>query len=311
MSKQEPILVILAAGMGSRYGGLKQIDPVGPHGEIIIDYALHDARRAGFKKVVFIIKKAIDEDFKEVIGNRTAEKMDVAYAYQEVDKVPEGFSIPEDREKPWGTTHAVLCAEEEIGGAPFAVCNADDYYGPQAFQVMYDYLKENAEALTKGEVPAPFSMVGYRLKNTVSENGSVARGICQVNDEGKLTGVREVTKIEPRDGKILNLEDPENPQELDPNGLVSMNFWGYGPNFIKDSKDKFKTFLKEEVPQNTKKSEIFLPNTTNEMIQAGTATVTVLESEDRWFGVTYREDKEEVMKRLKELHEEGLYPDEL
>lgn len=308
---KDPVLVILAAGMGSRYGGLKQIDPVGPNGEIIIDYALHDARRAGFKKVVFIIKEMIAEDFKEVIGNRTAKKMDVAYAYQELDKIPAGFSVPEGREKPWGTTHAVLCAEEAINGAPFAVCNADDYYGPQAFDRIYKYLVENRDALTDGTTPAPFAMVGYRLKNTVSDHGSVARGVCNVNDAGQLTGVTEMTKIEKLDGQIVNNEDLENPIVLDPNSLVSMNFWGYGPAFIEDSKARFEEFFRKEVPANPPRSEIFLPTTTDQMIKENVATVDVLESEDRWFGVTYREDKEHVAAQLKALHDDGVYEDVL
>lgn len=308
---KDPVLVILAAGMGSRYGGLKQMDPVGPNGEIIIDYALHDARRAGFKKVVFIIKEEIAEDFFEVIGDRTAEKMEVAYAYQEMDKIPAEYSVPEGRNKPWGTTHAVLCAEEAIDGAPFAVCNADDYYGPQAYEIIYKYLDENREALTDGSTPAPFAMVGYRLKNTVSDHGSVARGVCNVNDEGRLTGVTEMTKIEKVDGEIVNNEDPENPVVLDPNSLVSMNFWGYGPSFIENSKTIFDEFLRTEVPANPAKSEIYLPTTTDQMIREGSATVDVLESEDRWFGVTYREDKEHVSSQLKALHDSGVYQDVL
>lgn len=308
---KDPVLVILAAGMGSRYGGLKQIDPVGPNGEIIIDYALHDARRAGFKKVVFIIKEMIAEDFIDVIGKRTAEKMEVAYAYQEMDKIPAEFTVPEGREKPWGTTHAVLCAEEAIDGAPFAVCNADDYYGPQAYERIYKYLVENRVALTDGTTPAPFAMVGYRLKNTVSDHGSVARGVCNVSDAGQLSGVKEMTKIEKVDGQIVNNENPENPIVLDPDSLVSMNFWGYGPYFINKSKAIFEEFMRDEVPANPSKSEIFLPTTTDQMIKAGVATVEVLESEDRWFGVTYREDKEHVASQLKALHDAGVYTEVL
>lgn len=308
---KEPVLVILAAGMGSRYGGLKQIDPVGPNGEIIIDYALYDARRAGFKKVVFIIKEEIAEDFIEIIGERTADKMEVAYAYQELDKIPAEFSIPEGREKPWGTTHAVLCAEDAIDGVPFAVCNADDYYGPQAFDRIYKYLIDNSEALMDGTTPAPFAMVGYRLENTVSDHGSVARGVCLVDDDGKLAGVTEMTKIEKVDGQIVNNEDPENPEVLDPKSLVSMNFWGYGPSFIEKSKGILDEFFRNEVPANPARSEIFLPTTTDQMIKEGVATVEVLESEDRWFGVTYREDKEHVSAQLKALHEAGVYKDVL
>ena len=303
---KKPVLVVMAAGMGSRYGGLKQIDPVGSQGEAILDYSLYDAHEAGFETAVIIIKKAIEKDFMETVGARLKNcPMEIRYAFQELDKeLPEGFRIPAERTKPWGTSHAVLCAKNEIGDAPFVVLNADDYYGKSAFKVAYDALMEAQEG-------GNYFMVGYQLGNTVTDNGSVARGVCQTNEEGYLTAVVERTRIEKYDGGIHFTEDGENWEDLAFDTPVSMNMWGYTTEFLKEVEARFPKFLEQDVPKNPAKAEFFLPMTVGALLKEGKATVKVLRTPDKWYGVTYAADKPQVVAALKEMTEAGKYPDGL
>ena len=302
---KKPILVVMAAGMGSRYGGLKQIDPVGPSGEAILDYSLYDARRAGFETVVFIIKHEIEQAFQEAVGARALRAgFEVRYASQQLDKLPEGFTVPEGRVKPWGTAHAILVAEEAIGEAPFAVINADDYYGPQGFQLVYDYLCSHAD----GDRFA-WSMVGFLLKNTVSANGSVSRGVCVTDAAGNLHSVTERTCIAPYAGGIHYSEDGgESWTDLDENSVVSMNLWGFTPAYIAEAKAGFAAFLRENLPVNPLKCEYYLPSVVTAALQQGKAEVRVLTSTDKWHGITYREDKPELVAALQQMSAQGLYP---
>lgn len=298
-----PVLVVMAAGMGSRYGGMKQIDPVGPNGKVIIDYSLYDAYRAGFRTVIFVIKHEIEEAFHAAIGDRISKVMDVKYAFQQLDNLPAGFSVPENREKPWGTCHAVLAAKDLIDG-PFAVINADDYYGPEAFQVMYDYLSTHQDR----EV-YDYCMVSYLLKNTVSENGSVARGVCVANPDGTLQSVTERTRIETHDEKICYSEDGgASWTEIGGNTPVSMNLWGFTKSFLQEAENRFADWLTENLPKNPLKCEYFLPLVVSELIDEKKATVTILHSADKWYGVTYREDKPTVVNAIKNKIEAGIYP---
>ena len=305
---KKPVLVVMAAGMGSRYGGLKQIDPVGSHGEAILDYSLFDAHEAGFETAVIIIKKAIEKDFMETVGARLKKcPMEIRYAYQEIEKIPEGFAIPAERTKPWGTSHAVLCAKDEIGGAPFAVINADDYYGKSAYQVIYNQLAQAQD----GEY-YDFCMVGYQLGNTVTDNGSVARGICSTDENGYLTQVVERTKIEKYEGGIHFTEDDGATwTDVPATTNVSMNMWGFTPVFLDEIAARFPEFLSVDVPKNPAKAEFFLPRTVSELLSEKKATVKVLESADKWYGVTYAADKPQVVAALKAMAEAGLYPDGL
>lgn len=304
--QKEPILAVMAAGMGSRYGGLKQIDPVGPAGEAILDYSLYDARRAGFKTVVFIIKPEIDEAFRASVGAR-AEKagLEVRYAYQTLDKLPDGFAVPEGRVKPFGTAHAVLCAADVLD-APFAVINADDYYGPQGFALVYDHLAK-AQAVPGGK--SPWAMVGFLLGNTVSENGSVSRGVCALDEAGRLVSVTERTRIEVQGEAIRYTEDDGATWvELDPGSVVSMNLWGFTPDFLDQAREGFAAFLRQNLPANPLKCEYYLPSVVSAALAAGTAEVRVLTSTDKWHGITYREDKPALVAALRQMSEEGLYP---
>ena len=305
---KKPVLVVMAAGMGSRYGGLKQIDPVGGHGEAILDYSLYDAHRAGFETAVIIIKKAIEKDFMDTVGQRLKNcPMEIRYAYQEIDKIPEGYQIPDCRTKPWGTSHAVLCAREAIDGAPFAVINADDYYGRSAYEVIYQYLCQ-----TQTGVPYDFCMVGYKLGNTVTDSGSVARGVCTVDDSGNLAQVVERTKIEKYEGGIHFTEDNgASWTDLSADVNVSMNLWGFTPVFLDEVATRFPEFLSVDVPKNPEKAEFFLPRTVSELLAENKATVKVLESPDKWYGVTYAADKPQVVAALKEMTLQGKYPDSL
>ncbi len=299
----KPALVVMAAGMGSRYGGMKQIDPVGPNGEVIIDYSLYDAYRAGFRTVIFVIKHEIEEAFRAAIGDRISKIMEVKYAFQQLDILPTGFEVPEKREKPWGTCHAVLAAKDLIDG-PFAVINADDYYGPEAFQVMYDYLSTHQDR----EV-YDYCMVSYLLKNTVSENGSVARGVCVANPDGTLQSVTERTRIEAHDEKICYSEDGgASSTEIGGNTPVSMNLWGFTKSFLQEAENRFADWLTENLPKNPLKCEYFLPLVVSELIDEKKATVTILHSADKWYGVTYREDKPTVVNAIKNKIEAGIYP---
>lgn len=303
---KKPVLVIMAAGMGSRYGGLKQIDPVDEQGHIIMDFSIFDAKRAGFEKVVFIIKKENEADFREVIGERMAKHMEVAYVFQDLNNIPEGFSVPEGRVKPWGTAHAVLSAIDEIDG-PFAVINADDYYGRHAFQTIYDYLSTHED-----DDKYRYTMVGYELQNTVTDNGHVARGICQVSADGKLEGIQERTRIEKRDGKIAFTEDDGETWTFVPGEtLVSMNMWGFTRSILDEIKAGFPAFLEKGIAENPLKCEYFLPTVVDNLEKAGRAEVTVLSSKDKWFGVTYKEDKPVVVEAIRKMKEDGLYPERL
>ena len=304
----KPVLVVMAAGMGSRYGGLKQIDPVGSCGEAILDYFLFDAHQAGFETAVIIIKEAIKKDFMDTVGKRLERcPMEIRYAYQELDKLPEGFCVPAERTKPWGTSHAVLCAREVIGDAPIAVINADDYYGKAAFREIYSFLSNNQD-----DEKYRYCMVGYELGNTVTENGSVARGVCQTDDKGYLTSVVERTKIEQYEGGIHFTEDDGATwTDLSADTPVSMNLWGFSPSFLKEIEGRFPEFLSVDVPKNPAKAEYFLPRTVSELLAENKATVKVLHSADKWYGVTYAADKPQVVAALKEMTDKGMYPDGL
>ena len=303
---KKPVLVIMAAGMGSRYGGLKQIDPVDEQGHIIMDFSIFDAKRAGFEKVVFIIKKENEADFKEAVGNRMAEQMEVAYVYQDLHNIPEGFEVPEGRVKPWGTAHAVLSAIDEIDG-PFAVINADDYYGRDAFQVIYDYL-----ATHEDDDKYRYTMVGYKLENTVTDNGHVARGVCDTNEAGELVRITERTRIEKRNGGIAYSEDDgASWTELPGDTLVSMNMWGFTRSILDELKAGFPAFLEKGLVSNPMKCEYFLPAVVSTLLEEGRATVAVLASADKWYGVTYKEDKPVVVQAIKKMKAEGRYPEKL
>ena len=303
---KKPVLVIMAAGMGSRYGGLKQIDPVDQEGHIIMDFSIYDAKRAGFEKVVFIIKKENEADFKEAVGNRIGKVMQVAYVYQELSNIPEGFQVPEGRVKPWGTAHAVLSAIDEIDG-PFAVINADDYYGRHAFQTIYDYLTTHED-----DDKYRYTMVAYRLKNTVTDNGHVARGICGLNEKKELVSVTERTRIEKRDGGIAYSEDDgESWTPISGDTLVSMNMWGFTRSILDEIQSGFPAFLERGLKENALKCEYFLPAVVSRLLTEGRAAVKVLESEDKWYGVTYKEDKPVVVAAVQSLKDQGMYPQRL
>ena len=305
---KKPVLVVLAAGMGSRYGGLKQIDPVGSHGEAILDYSLFDAHEAGFETAVIIIKKAIEKDFMETVGARLKKcPMEIRYAYQELDNLPEGFSVPDCRTKPWGTSHAVLCAKDEIDDAPFAVINSDDYYGKSAYRVIYDALCKAQDGET-----FDYCMVGYELGKTVTDNGSVARGVCQTDENGCLTGIQERTRIEKYAGGIHFTEDGgKSWTDVAADTIVSMNMWGFTPSFLQELKAQFPKFLEKALVENPAKAEFFLPLAIEDLLQKKKAQVKVLRSADRWYGVTYAADKPMVVAALKALADQGLYPDGL
>ena len=303
---EKPVLVVMAAGMGSRYGGLKQIDPVGSQGEAILDYSLFDAYAAGFRKAVIIIKEAIREDFMATVGKRLQKcPMEIVYAYQELTKVPAFFPIPEGRVKPWGTYHAIMCARAEIGDAPFIAINADDFYGKDAYRVIFNYLSHLTDQ-------SRYCMVGYQLGNTVTDHGSVARGVCCVDDKGYLTDIVERTRIEKYDGGIhFTTDDGASWEDLEKDTPVSMNMWGFTPHFMDAMEENFPTFLKEQVPANPLKAEYLLPRVVDMLLKEGKASVQVLRSNDKWYGVTYAADKPMVVAALKQLTESGKYPDGL
>ena len=305
---KKPVLVVMAAGMGSRYGGLKQIDPVGSQGEAILDYSLFDAHEAGFETAVIIIKEAIRQDFMDTVGKRLEKcPMEIRYAYQEMEKLPAGFAIPEGRVKPFGTSHAVLCAAELIGDAPFAVINSDDYYGKSAFKTIFDYLSSACD----GE-KLDFCMVGYLLGNTVTDHGSVSRGVCCADANSFLTDIQERTRIEKYEGGIHFTEDDGATwTDLGFDTVVSMNMFGFTPSFLQALKEGFPAFLEKQLPANPMKAEYLLPRSVDGLLKAGKATVRVLQSADRWYGVTYAEDKPMVVAALAQLTREGKYPDGL
>lgn len=303
---EKPVLVILAAGMGSRYGGLKQIDPIDKHGNKIIDFSIYDAIRAGFKKVIFIIKRENEEDFRSCIGDVVSRYIDVEYVFQELSDVPEGFTVPEGRVKPWGTAHAIYCCRGAIDG-PFAVINSDDYYGQSAFQTLYDFLDTHED-----DTKYRYAMVGYELGNTLTDNGYVSRGCCITDQNGFLVNIAERTHIEKRAGGAAYTEDDGQtyvPVPLET--LVSMNMWGFMPSIMQELDLALKRFFAEEVPANPQKAECFLPIEVDKLLQAGKATVEVLSSKDQWFGVTYKEDKPFVVESIQVLKDQGVYPEKL
>ncbi|MCI8698143.1 MAG: NTP transferase domain-containing protein [Oscillospiraceae bacterium] len=304
MSK--PVLVIMAAGMGSRYGGLKQLDPVGEHDQVILDYSMFDARRAGFETVVFVIKREIEEEFKARVGRRVERHMDVKYVFQSMDDLPEGYAVPEGRTKPWGTAQAALAARHVVDG-PFAIINADDYYGPAAYREICDYLCAHGD----GERYA-YAMVGYRVRNTVTEHGSVARGVCEVDGDGVLVDIHERTVIEKDGNDARYTEDGgKSWTALAGDTLVSMNMWGFTRSFLDEAQARFPAFLDKALAEAPLKAEYFLPTVVDQLIREGRAEVRVLPSEDKWYGVTYREDKPSVTAAIAAMTQAGLYPEEL
>lgn len=296
-----PVLVVMAAGMGSRYGGLKQIDPVGPNGQIIMHYSIYDAWKAGFRRVVFIIKEELLDAFCERIGNAAEKLMQVDYVFQSPDKLPEGCTMPEGRTKPLGTGHAIYCVRGVVN-EPFAVINADDFYGAQAFQCLYDYLKD-----AQDDDKYRYCMVGYRVENTLTENGTVSRGICEADENGYLADIVERTAIS-RDANGV-ISDPEA-GEIAEGTLVSMNMWGFTPSFLDELETGLRTFMTDELPKNPAKGEYYLPFAVDHLIQNGQATAKVLQTSAQWYGVTYKEDKPVVVDALRRMTEAGLYPAE-
>ena len=303
---KKPVLVIMAAGMGSRYGGLKQIDPIDKQGHIIMDFSIFDAKRAGFEKVVFIIKKENEADFREAIGDRISKVIDVEYAFQDLHNIPEGFAVPQDRVKPWGTAHAVFSCMDIVDG-PFAVINADDYYGRDAFKKIYDFL-----STTSDDDKYRYTMVGYKLENTLTENGHVARGICTIDEDGYLDQVVERTHIERHgEGAAFTEDEGETWTELPLDAVVSMNMWGFSASFLQEVKQGFPAFLEEGLQKNPLKCEYFLPSVVTRLLNEGKATVSVLTSQDKWYGVTYKEDKEVVVNALQNMKDKGVYPEQV
>ena len=300
---QNPTLVIMAAGMGSRFGGLKQIAAVDEHGHAIIDFSLYDAYKAGFRNVAFIIKHEIEEDFKAAVGRRMEKYFHVDYIYQQLDKLPQGYSVPEGRTKPWGTAHAILCCKGIVKG-PFAVINADDYYGPSAYSAVFDYLKED-------RAPGEHAMVAYELINTVTENGTVARGICAVKD-GYLTDVVEHTKIKKLGNNGAYTEDDgASWTDVDGKVPVSMNLWGFQNSMLDEIEARFPKWLDENLPVNPEKAEYFLPFVANSLIKEGKASVKVLNCHETWYGITYKEDMQSVVDHIKNMRAKGVYPEAL
>lgn len=303
---KKPALVVMAAGMGSRYGGLKQIDPIDREGHIIMDFSIYDAVKAGFGKVIFIIKKENEADFKAAIGDRISEQIETEYVFQDLHNLPEGYEVPDGRVKPWGTGHAVLSCLDVIDG-PFAVVNADDYYGQNAFRMAYDFLTSHQD-----DEKYHYMMVGYMLENTLTENGHVARGVCETDENGFLTGIHERTRIEKRpDGPAYTEDDGATWTALPQESIVSMNMWGFTESILQELKARFSVFLDENLEKNPLKCEYFLPFVVDELLSEGKADVRVLKSLDRWYGVTYKEDKEVVVKAIQGLKDKGLYPQKL
>lgn len=303
----KPVLVVMAAGMGSRYGGLKQMDPMDDAGHVILDFSVYDAMLAGFEKVIFIIKRENEEVFRECIGDRIAKRMQVTYAYQDLDALPEGYTVPEGRQKPFGTGHAVLCCKDQVNG-PFAVINADDFYGRRAFQMIYDYLSSPKEENGRYQ----YVMVGYIMENTLTENGHVARGVCRIDENGHLVEIHERTRIERHGDKTEYTEDEGASWVKIPEGsIASMNMWGFEQNLMDELEQRFPAFLEENLSENPLKCEFFLPSAVQQLMEEQKAEVAVLKSEDRWYGVTYKEDKETVMKAIADFKANGIYPEQL
>lgn len=302
----KPCLVIMAAGMGSRYGGLKQMDPMDEQGHIIMDFSVYDAREAGFEKVVFIIKKEFEDVFRRTIGDRVSRSMEVAYAFQDLNDLPEGFSVPESRVKPWGTAHALLSARHVVNG-PFVAINADDYYGKQAFRDQYRFLTETEDESSRYH----YSMSGYHLANTLTENGHVSRGVCTTDARGYLTDIVERTRIEWKDGvPAYTLDEGVTWTSLPAETPVSMNMWGFGRSFLAETEARFADFLNRGLAENPMKCEYYIPSVVHELLAAGRADVRVMTTPDKWYGVTYKEDKPMVQKAIADMKARGLYPAE-
>ena len=296
---KKPVLVILAAGMGSRYGGMKQIDGVGNHGEPIIEFSIYDAKEAGFEKVILIFRKEHEAAFRKALTDRVSKHMKVEFVFQDMNDLPYGYTMPEGREKPWGTTHALLALRKTVKG-PFAIINADDFYGKDAYRVIYEFLSDEANE-------DQYAMVGYLCKNTLTDNGTVTRGICQQDENKNLTAIREIRKIIRKDGKPYFQEDGEW-KPLDENALVSMNFWGFTPKIFKQVEPVFAEYLKENYEENPMTCEHVIPTAIGELVKDKVCTIKVLSSSDKWFGVTYKEDKPEVMERIQKMKDAGIYP---
>lgn len=305
---EKPVLVVMAAGMGSRYGGLKQIDPVGKNGEIIMDYSIYDAKQAGFEKVVFIINRRIEQDFRAIVGERVAKHMEVEYVFQQLEcELPEGYEPPAGRQKPWGTAHALLCCKDVIKG-PFAAINADDYYGKNAYKLLYDRLCKAEDK----DGQYDYCMVGFLLDNTLTDHGHVARGVCETDAEGRLVNVVERTRvIRTPEGPAYSEDDGATYTHVPADNLVSMNMWGFTPSILKEFEKEFPNFLENTVPTNPEKAEMYIPMEVGRLLREGKAHVDVMQSPDRWYGVTYREDKPSVMEAMAKMTEEGLYPEKL
>ncbi|MCQ2242839.1 MAG: nucleotidyltransferase [Bacteroidaceae bacterium] len=301
----KPTLVLLAAGMGSRYGGLKQLDTLGPNGETIMDYSIYDAIQAGFGKIVWIIRKDFEEDFRKQVLSKYEGKIPCELCFQGIDCLPEGFSVPKGRVKPWGTNHAVLMAKDVVK-EPFCVINCDDFYNRDCFMVIGKFLSELEEGAKN-----KYAMVGFRVGNTLSENGTVSRGICSTDESGNLTTVVERTKIERRDGKVQYIDDNDEWTSVEDNTPVSMNVWGFTPDYFEYSEEYFKEFLSDPKNMENIKSEFFIPLMVNKLINEGTATVKVLDTTSKWFGVTYTEDRPGTVERIQNLVNEGVYPSPL
>lgn len=303
---KEPTLVIMAAGMGSRYGGLKQVDKITETGEIIIDFSLYDAMLAGFDRAIFIIREEHRDVFREIIDERAGRFMNIEYAYQKLENIPAGKVVPEGRQKPWGTAHAVLSCKDMIDG-PFAVINADDYYGPDGFAAIYEYLTNNSDSDKYA-----YCMVGYKLENTVTENGTVSRGVCTMDESGYLVDVTERTKIGDHDGQISFTEDDGETWEALPEGtLVSMNFWGFTKSFMDELDGGLEEFFDTKVVADPLKGEYFLPSVADRLVKEDKAKVKVLKTSDKWYGITYPEDKEDVKNALESMKDKGMYPSKL
>ncbi len=301
MSKTQ--LIVMAAGIGSRYGGLKQIDPVGPSSEIVLDYSIYDAIKAGFSKVVFVIRKDIEDAFRSTVGKNIEPRIETQYVFQELTNIPSGFDVPCDRTKPWGTGHAVLCANESIT-APFAVINADDFYGVESFRVLNQYLTQAADTDLYD-----YCMVGFQLKNTLSDHGHVARGVCTADTNSKLQEITERTKIIKSDDEVQYTENDKDWIPLPPDSTVSMNMWGFTPSFMNELSNRFPRFLEENI--SIPKSEFFIPSVVNDLLRENKASVTILPTREKWFGVTYREDRPAVKNAIQNLVTSGVYPDNL
>ncbi len=303
---QKPVLVIMAAGLGSRYGGLKQLDPIGPKGQAILEYSVYDAHRAGFEKAIFIIRPELQDAFEEAVGKRAGKYLETEYAFQTLDTLPDGLKAPQERKKPLGTAHAVWCAKKASKGSPIAVINADDFYGRDAFKKIYDYLS----VVRDGE-KYEYCLIGYKVENTLTENGTVARGVCSADKDGALTHIIERTSIyRSSDGRIV-FDSPDGGGEIEEGTPVSMNLWGFTPSFLTALDSGLKHFFENKLQTDPMKAEYYLPNAVDELIRSGRANARVLTTDSRWFGVTYKEDKPIVIKAIAQLTKDGMYPEDL